>query len=130
MISILIVDDDSQIRLALKRLLQNEGYEIFEAGNGIEAIKEFKKSRADIIITDIVMPDKEGMETIMELKQMEPEIRIIAISGGGYSGRASTYLATAEKLGAECTIKKPLNKETLLECIKKIEHGLNKSGTG
>ena len=126
MTSILIIDDESQMREVLRRLLEREGYKIFEACNGSDGISEYKTNKPDIVITDLIMPYKEGIETIMELKQINPDIKIVAISGWGARNLRETNLHAANILGAECTVEKPIDKESLLECIRGIESGLKK----
>ena len=117
MASILIVDDDLQIQKLLKQILEKEGHETMVAADGLEAMRKYKQKRPDLLITDIVMPKKEGIELIMELKQLEPDVKIIAMSGGGQVD-AETYLAMANKLGAKATIGKPLDRKELLSKVK------------
>ena len=116
MASILIVDDDHQIRKLLVRLLEKEGNHVTVASNGDEAIKQYDKAHIDLVITDIVMPEKEGIETIMELKRLDPEIKIIAISGGGKVS-PENYLGMAKSMGAIYTIEKPIDKNVLLDRV-------------
>ena len=83
---ILIIDDERQIRELLRDILEDAGYDVAEAADGQEAIKIQRGEPADLIITDLIMPEKEGIETIRELKQSYPDVRIIAMSGGGVVG--------------------------------------------
>jgi len=119
MAHILIIDDEPQVRLILRKLLESEGYTVAEASDGIEGIKRYHENPADLVITDIIMPDKEGLETIVELKQKNPAIKIIAMSGGG-KNKPAGYLNTAKLLGAIQTFEKPIRKETLLKAIKNL----------
>lgn len=80
---ILIIDDDDQIREMLRQMLERAGYEVTDAPNGKVAMKLYREQPADLIITDLIMPGKEGIETIIELRRDFPEVKIIAISGGG-----------------------------------------------
>ncbi len=89
MARILIIDDDDNIIRLLNRILKNAGYDVIEAVNGREGLKVFKKDQIDLVITDIFMPEKEGMETVVELQMINPEIKIIAISGGGTDCRCA-----------------------------------------
>jgi DNA-binding NtrC family response regulator len=119
MANILLIDDDDQFRKMLRQTLIKAGYSVSEASNGTEGIRSFRSEPADLVITDIVMPDKEGIETIMEMRQMAPSLNIIAISGGGRIGSAS-YLDLARKLGAVETFSKPINRKEILDTIAKI----------
>ena len=83
MARILVIDDEPYILLMLKKMLEKDGHEVDMALNGMEGIKLFEKNRFDLLITDIIMPEKEGLEIIMELKKENPGLKIIAISGGG-----------------------------------------------
>lgn len=117
--SILIVDDDPYIVKLIGKILESEGYDVMTASNGNMGLKSFKAQRPDLAIVDIVMPEKEGLETITEFKRVDPGARIIAISGGG-KGSPSTYLPIAKKLGAAATIAKPFKKSELVQKVKAI----------
>jgi CheY-like chemotaxis protein len=108
MSSILIVDDDNQIQRFLSKLFAKDGYDTMIASDGSEAIEIYRKNRQDIVIMDIVMPKKEGIETIIELKKIDQEVKIIAISGGG-KAEANSYLKMAMSLGAVAAFEKPIN---------------------
>ncbi len=97
---ILIVDDEEQMRLALRRMLEKEGYSVREAENGEKAIRAHREKQADLIITDIIMPDKEGLGTIVELKSEFPDVKIFAMSGGGKK-LPDQYLRMAKGLGVD-----------------------------
>ena len=114
---VLIIDDEELVRVTLRQILENAGYETSEASDGRQALADYKVSRPDLVITDIIMPDKEGIETIIELRAMDPDAKIIAISGGGRIG-ASDYLELAKRLGANKVIPKPLNSEKLLQAVE------------
>lgn len=111
---ILLVDDDHQFRLMLRRVLEREEYEVFEAGDGKEGVKAYQNLRTDVVITDIIMPEVEGVETIMKLRKEFPDVKIVAISGGGRNSPDS-YLSMAEKLGARFVMEKPLDRQVFLE---------------
>jgi YesN/AraC family two-component response regulator len=83
MVKILIIDDEAPIRKMLKQLLERNEYEVLEAVNGNQGIKLFNEQDPDLIISGLIMPEKEGLETIRELKKSNPDVPIIAISGGG-----------------------------------------------
>lgn len=119
---ILVIDDDYMVRTMLRMTLESKGYAVTEAADGKEGLKRFAEFPADVIITDLVMPEKEGLETISELKKIMPEVNIIAISGGGKIGPEG-YLTVAKSLGAKYTFTKPVNKEKLLEAIQTLIPG-------
>ncbi len=119
MASILIADDDEQIRELMRLILEKAGYDTMAATNGNQAVRDYKAKRPDLVILDIIMPEKEGIETIMELKGIDPEVKIIAISGGGKSG-PENYLSMAKKLGAKATLEKPIDKNELLRVVNDI----------
>lgn len=116
---ILVIDDDVQVRGMLRAVLQEAGYEILEAEDGNKGLRLFRDNEVDLIITDIIMPDKEGLETIMDLKRESSDVRIIAISGGARVGPFS-YLTLAEKFGAHRVFSKPLPMQELLKAIEEL----------
>ena len=116
---ILIIDDEPQIRSMLKLMLEREGYEVAEAPDGIEGISIFRQNPADLIITDLIMPNKDGIGMIIDLKKEFPNVKIIAMSGGGFN-KPEGYLQGAKKLGAVCTLTKPIDRDELLRAIKDI----------
>jgi len=121
MARILVVDDEAQIRVLLRQLLIREGYEVDEAPNGNIALKKFRENPFDLVIMDLIMPDKEGLETILELKKEFGEAKIIAISGGGRVGPDS-YLKYAKGFGALHTLTKPIENAELLRAIREVLH--------
>ena len=116
MARILIVDDVELERFVIRQYLQSAGHEVVEAENGVEAIAAQTADPFDLIVTDIVMPEKEGVETIIELKRAYPTLKIIAISSGG-AGKNPDYLKLAEHFGADKVIPKPIPKDVLLEQV-------------
>jgi CheY-like chemotaxis protein len=119
MARILVIDDDAQIRQVLERILEREGHHVVCAPNGKEAIRLQRQDPADLIITDLIMPEKEGIETIREIRHYFPDAKIIAISGGGQIG-AEEYLQMAKKLGAQYTFTKPARREEMLRAVKDL----------
>ncbi len=119
MVRILIIDDNAELRKLLRQILEGEGYEVLEAADGIEGLEIYKDEPTDLVITDLIMPEKEGIETIRELKMDFPDVKIIAMSGGGRIGPES-YLDMAQKLGALQTLTKPLDRKELLEAVRYI----------
>jgi YesN/AraC family two-component response regulator len=100
-------------------MLENEGYEVMDAANGEEGLKLIRDQSADLIITDLIMPQKEGLETIRGLKRDFPNVKIIAISGGGRIG-PEEYLNLARKLGANYTFAKPVEHKELIKAVKNL----------
>jgi len=113
---ILVIDDEQQIRSLLKKMLEREGFDVITASDGKEGMKLFSNATVDLVITDIVMPEKEGIEIIRELKKEHPGIPVIAISGGGRNSPES-YLNVAKLLGAVAILQKPVEKETLMTAV-------------
>ena len=114
---ILIVEDDKELRKMLKISLIRHKYTVLEAADGKEAITHFKPSITDLVITDLIMPDEDGLKVIMRLREIKPSLRVIAISGGGKAGPGS-YLNLAKALGANAVFSKPFS---VNELIAKIE---------
>ena len=116
---ILVVDDEASVRKMLRKLLEREGYEVAEASDGGEGIMRYAEKPFDLVLLDIVMPEKEGIETIRELKSNDPDVKIVAMSGGG-KGSAEGYLDMAKILGAIHTFAKPVMPGALLETIRRL----------
>ncbi len=119
MARILIIDDDDQVRAMLMQAMRRQNFEAAEARNGMEGLKLNRERPADLIITDIIMPEKEGIETIRELKKEFPDVKIIAMSGGGRIGPDS-YLKMARGLGASQTLKKPVDLKVLIAAVNDL----------
>ncbi|HEY6261271.1 MAG TPA: response regulator [Nitrospiraceae bacterium] len=115
--SILIIDDDESLRDGLRRTLHKEGYTIMEASDGGRALKQLESQPVDLILLDMFMPDKDGLETIGALRRTHPGIRVIAMSGGGFKGKIDV-LDVAKMLGARRTLTKPFTREQLLEVVE------------
>jgi CheY-like chemotaxis protein len=115
--SILIIDDDDSLRDSLRRILHKEGYTIMQASDGGRGLKQLERQPVDLILLDMFMPDKDGLETIGELRRTYPGIRIIAMSGGGFKGTVDV-LPVAKKLGVRRTLAKPFTREQLLDALR------------
>lgn len=116
MAKILIIDDDPSILTMLTRMLEKAGYEVDIACNGSEGLKKIENFPPDLLVTDIVMPEKEGLELISYLREKNPGLKIVAISGGGrfhYEG----YLTSAKLLGADLTFQKPLVHKEFVQAV-------------
>lgn len=123
---ILIIDDEEDIRDVLQLVLERAGHEVRSASNGKEAIELQREQPAEVVITDIIMPEKDGVSAIKEIRQEFPGVRIIAISGGGgvepvaYKPGAITttaYLAAAQDVGADRVFTKPFEREDLIRAV-------------
>lgn len=124
MARIYVFDDEPSILLMIKKMLEKAGHEVDIALNGREGMNLFKKNVPDMLITDIIMPEKEGLETIVELRSKYPDLKIIAISGGGRISPEG-YLPGAKLLGADMVFQKPLDQKEFLQAVA---HLLNEPG--
>jgi len=113
---ILLIDDNGPLRRTLEKVLQRNGYQVQVAADGGAALKLFVQQPFDLVITDLIMPGKEGLETIIELRHLQPALKVIAMSGGGL-GNAGDYLAMARTLGATHALAKPFPYSQLLETV-------------
>lgn len=116
MADIIIIDDEPALRGTMRKILERAGHSVREASDGDEGIRLFRVRPADLVVTDIFMPEKEGMETIQELREEDPEVRILAVSGGGSIG-PSGPLHDAELFGADGSLAKPFSVEELQEKV-------------
>lgn len=116
---LMIVDDDPMIREMLTQAFINENYDVIDAPDGKTALKKFRTENVDVVITDIIMPDMEGIETIRELRKIKPDAKIIAFSGGG-SISPEGYLKIASSMGAQYTFQKPISIKELSEAVKDL----------
>lgn len=119
---ILLIDDDVAVRTMLRQTLTHFGHTVTEARNGKEGLELFALAEFDLVITDIVMPEKEGLEVLMELRKRQPPMKIIAISGGGRQN-AMGYLQTARFLGATKVMAKPFSNESLIAAVDELMLG-------
>ena len=117
MARILLIDDEAAFRQVTRQMLEQAGYEVLEAKDGKDGVSVYRTERPDLVITDLIMPEQEGIETIIELRQEDPEARIIAISGGGRI-TATDFLSIARKFGARHILAKPFRRDQLLEAIR------------
>jgi DNA-binding response OmpR family regulator len=110
---VLIIDDDAMVRASIVHILEDGGYEVLTAADGIRGMAAFRSEQPDLVITDIVMPDQEGIQTITEMRRERPDAKIIAISGGGLLGNTD-FLRFARVLGAMDAMPKPFDANELL----------------
>ena len=116
---ILVVDDNDDIRSMLELLLRREGFDVAAARDGEEALARFAERAADIVITDLFMPERDGIETIVALRERYPNAKIIAMSGW-QSQRGPDYLAVAREIGAAGTLRKPFEPRELLRLVRRV----------
>jgi len=116
----MVIDDDIQIRTFVREVLEAEGYEVREAGNGAEGAKAFRQRSADLVLCDIFMPEKEGLQTIRELQAEFGKVKIVAMSGGNHQCGEVDFLPMARKCGAVSVLHKPLAPKTLLETVRDV----------
>ena len=115
--TILVIDDEENIRELVRAVLENAGYRVLDAIDGDSGLEMFRANHVDLIITDLIMPGKEGIETITELRREQSDQKIIAMSGAVDS---STYLHLAGSLGADETLAKPFKVSELVEAVERL----------
>ncbi len=119
MAHILIIDDDELIRITLNTILERAGYETTMATNGQDGLTKFRTRPADLIILDMIMPEKGGIDVFTEFRQAQLDVKIIAISGGVW-GKEIDYLQTLKDLGADHCLAKPIGRDELLEVVGRL----------
>jgi DNA-binding response OmpR family regulator len=119
MAGVMIVEDDGALRELLRDALEKRKYTVITAADGREAMVKFRPSVVDLVITDLLMPEEDGLMVIMKIREMKPSARLIAISGGGMAGPGS-YLLMASKLGADAVISKPFLPSELVQKVKEL----------
>jgi CheY-like chemotaxis protein len=119
MARILIVDDEPDILVILERMLRKMGHDIVLANNGKEAVRRLDEAAVDLVITDLIMPESEGIETIAAIRRKWPGVKIIAMSGGGRQS-PMPYLAVAANLGADATLAKPFDRAELADALRRV----------
>ncbi len=116
---LLIIDDQDEVRRFLRRAAESLGYEVQTAGNGKDGVERCQEWEPDAVLTDIFMPERDGLETIRELRKRMPGIRIVAMSGGGNMGHMD-ILRTAKMMGAARVLAKPFNRGTLADTLDAV----------
>jgi CheY-like chemotaxis protein len=114
---ILVIDDNVVVRNTIAQILESDGYEVLSAENGRRGLTVFRHEHPDLVVTDIIMPEKEGIETIRDIRDCSPNAKIIAISGGGRIGNTD-FLKIARQLGASEVVAKPLDPDHFLEIVR------------
>ncbi len=119
MATILVIDDDQEVREFLVTVLERAGHEVESASNGRDGVATFRANPCQVVITDIIMPEKDGIETILDLRREHPDLKVIAISGGGRT-TPENYLHSARLLGADRAIRKPFKNDDILHAIDEL----------
>jgi len=119
---ILLVEDDALLRDALHKTLVRAGYDVEDASGGTDALKAFRRQPRDLVITDIVMVDGEGLDMIRALRKLDAHVKIIAMSGGGL-GKPDDYLSLADKFGATTVLAKPFSGPEVLAVVAAVLAG-------
>jgi len=117
--TVLVVDDDVMVLQAVVILLGDHGFNVLTAIDGVQGLREYRKHRPDVILTDIIMPQKEGISLIRDLRREFPEAKIVAMSGGGRVGN-SDYVTVAKALDADTGLHKPFDDDQLIETLQAL----------
>lgn len=129
MTRVIIIDDEEDIRIVLKEILAREGFDVAVASDGTEGLNLIRETGADLVITDIIMPGRDGVETAYDIRMEFPHTKIIVMSGGGNTApldyeptaiSTSSYLASAEALGADLTMTKPFDRKELIKAVREL----------
>lgn len=116
---ILVIDDEPAIRYAVTRILESSGFEVTTATDGVHGMTQFRACRPDLVITDLIMPEQEGIQTIQQIRRAEPTVKILAISGGGRLVNVD-FLQVARRLGADEVLAKPFDSKELLAIVRRL----------
>jgi len=129
MARIIVIDDEQDVRDALKEVLERAGFDVDIAANGDDGLELLRSKGADVVITDIIMPGKNGVETVHDIRKNFPKTRVIVISGGGNVApmeyepsaiKTSAYLASAAAEGADATLTKPFDRREILDAVNQL----------
>ncbi|HXC67262.1 MAG TPA: response regulator [Nitrospiraceae bacterium] len=116
--SVLVVDDEDQLRQLIREILEQAGYQVTEARDGKEAVQQYRLAPADVVIMDILMPEQDGLETTSTLRREFPNVKIIAITGSSEMIGILSFLDVAKMLGAHRALQKPFEMQTLLDTVQ------------
>ena len=116
---VLVIEDNYDISALIRRFLETSGHEVLEAHNGEAGLRTFEESSPDLVITDIIMPDRDGLEIIQEVRKQKPRTKIIAMSGGG-KYLTMDFLTVAQRLGADRSLQKPIDFELLVDTVNEL----------
>ena len=129
MTRVIIIDDEEDIRIVLKEIFVREGFDVGVASDGTEGLNLIRETGADLVITDIIMPGSDGVETAYDIRMEFPHTKIIVMSGGGNTApldyeptaiSTNAYLASAEALGADLTMTKPFDRKELIKVVREL----------
>ena len=120
MATILIIDDDELMRGFLRELFTREGFEVREAVHGAAGIQSFQDDATDVVITDLYMPEADGIEVLREIRKESQEVKIVAISGGTTGGGRTDILQVMQDLGVDKTLQKPFKPEEMVAAVKEL----------
>jgi CheY-like chemotaxis protein len=112
---LLVIDDDAVVCRILKRTLESAGFEVLTAANGNAGLELYRRSRPEVVVTDVIMPEKDGIETLAEIRRENPDAKVIAISGSNDTGL--DFLRVMRQLGADCALEKPVSAHALLAAV-------------
>ncbi len=115
---ILVIEDNRDVRELMRAVLEGAGYIVEVASDGDSGIEAQYLQPADIVITDIFMPNRDGLETVERLRAEYPDVKVLVVSGGGWRGHASDYLSTAREIGANAVLAKPFGADALLDAVR------------
>ena len=119
MVKVLVIEDEKAVRKLVGRMLESRDHTMIEASDGVQGLQAFQAEKPDVVVTDIIMPNADGLEVIRKIMEWEPEAKIIAISGGGRV-EERTYLNYAKKFGARAILAKPFEPDELLSLIESL----------
>jgi CheY-like chemotaxis protein len=119
---VLLIDDELMVRKIVRKMLERVGHEVVDVENGRMGLDRLERAPFDLIVTDIIMPDVEGIEVLMTVRERHPSIAVVAMSGGGRMGNVD-FLEVARKLGAAATLEKPFTQDALLKAIDQSHGG-------
>ena len=126
MARILVVDDDVAVRQVARLMLEAHGFQVAEVSDGVEAVRVFGREHADLILCDVLMPRKDGLQTIRELRALHPEVRVIAMTGGG---RNVDLLGTARDFGAVEVLRKPFDAAAIVGAVGRALRSQSPAGS-
>jgi YesN/AraC family two-component response regulator len=120
--TVLVVEDDALARPAIAMILEDHGFTVVTAVNGIDGLRKFRENKPDVVLTDIIMPEKEGIGLILDIRRESPDVKIVAMSGSGRMGN-SDYVSIAMRLGANASLYKPFDDQQLIQTVcALVEH--------
>jgi len=129
MTRVIIIDDEKDIRFVLKEILVRAGFDVEVAGNGSDGLNLLRQQSADLVVTDVIMPGQDGVQTVHDIRREFPKMKIIVISGGGsvsptdYEPEAiktTAYLASASAAGADLTLTKPFDRKHFIKAVREL----------